>query len=261
MSYCHLLGGCSAELVFHPQSVALLAQKIEEETPAVTSAACILPDTGVGAAPPEIDALSPTSGSTAGGTTVGIVGSGFRSGLVVTFGGVPATAVTIQSPTHLTAVTPPHSAGTVAVRVTAPDGASDTLSPGFFYQAPPPATSFYTLPPCRAVDTRDPALGAPALASGQMRSFRLTGVCGIATSSRAVAANVTAVTPGGKGFIGVYPGDAFALGTSNVSFSRGQTRAVFSVVTLATDGLGTVLIHNGSSGSVHVVVDVTGSFR
>lgn len=79
--------------------------------------------------------------------------------------------------------------------------------------------------------------------------------------AKAVAANVTVVSLAQAGHLGVYPGDSFALGTWVVSFRPGRTLASFTIATLATNGAGTVLVHNQSSGTVHVVIDVTGYFR
>lgn len=263
MSYCHLLAGCSAETVFHPTSISLLAPKIEAKTPPMAgAAACILPDTG-GVAPVELTGVSPPSGPTSGGTAVTLTGSGFAPGATVSFGGAAASSVVVQSATRITAFTPAHAAGTVAVTVTNPGGAADTLSPGFFYWPPPAAGDFYTLTPCRLVDTRNAAgpRGGPALAGQELRSFPVSGACGVPADAKAVAANVTVVSPAQDGHLGVYPGDSFALGTWVVSFRAGTTLASFAVATLATNGAGTVLVHNQSGGTVHVVIDVTGYFR
>src|SRR4029453_3388604 len=42
---------------------------------------------------------------------------------------------------------------------------------------PPPALSFYTVTPCRIVDTRVVGQG-PALAAGESRTLTLSGACG-----------------------------------------------------------------------------------
>ena len=46
---------------------------------------------------PTVTAVSPASGTTAGGTSVAITGTGFTSGTVVSFGSVAATSVTVNS--------------------------------------------------------------------------------------------------------------------------------------------------------------------
>jgi hypothetical protein len=70
---------------------------------------------------PTVSLVSPSSGTTAGGTPVTITGTGFVSGATVSFGGSAATSVVFGNATTLTAVTPAHAAGLVNVVVTNPD--------------------------------------------------------------------------------------------------------------------------------------------
>lgn len=96
-----------------------------------------------------ISSISPSTGSTAGGTVVTISGSGFVSGATVTFGGVAATNVNVMSSTTITATTPLGPATqqlVVDVMVTNPDGTSTTLSRGFSYTVPPLAVSTISPP-------------------------------------------------------------------------------------------------------------------
>ncbi len=86
-------------------------------------------------APPAVTAISPSTGSTLGGNTVTITGTGFQatSGALaadtVSFGGTPATDVTVNSPTSITATAPSGSAGAVDVTVTDPNtGATSATS-------------------------------------------------------------------------------------------------------------------------------------
>ena len=85
----------------------------------------------VPSAPPVLDSLLPTSGSQWGGTEVTLTGTDFVSGAAVTFGGTPATLVTFNDSTSLTATTPVHAVGTVAVTVTNPDAQNSTLNAAF----------------------------------------------------------------------------------------------------------------------------------
>ncbi len=87
--------------------------------------------------PPGISGVSPSSGSTLGGTSVTISGSNFVSGATVTLGGTAATNVVVSSAATITASTPAHAAGAVSVVVRNPDGQSATLTNGFTYIAPP----------------------------------------------------------------------------------------------------------------------------
>jgi IPT/TIG domain len=88
----------------------------------------------LGGSAPTITSISPNSGSTNGGTAVTITGTNFVSGATVTFGGTPATNVTVVSSTSITATTPAHAAGAVNV-VVSDSGGSGTLTNGFTYIA------------------------------------------------------------------------------------------------------------------------------
>ena len=92
---------------------------------------------------PTVTGLTPTSGPTAGGTSVVITGTNFTNGSTVSFGGTAATSVTFTSATSLTAVSPAHAAGSVFVTVTTTGGTSPTSAAGTFtFVAPagPPPT-------------------------------------------------------------------------------------------------------------------------
>jgi len=206
-----------------------------------------------------VTSVSPVSGPIGGGTPVTIAGSGFVPGATVTIGGVAATGVVVAGSTSLTAVTAAHATGLADVTVTIPGPRSATLAPGFFFAPPTTASDYYTLAPCRLLDTR--AAQAPALAAGERRVFVLTGgACGVPTTAVAVAVNVTVTGPSAPGFIRLAPGNGLT-GTSAINFSPGQTRANNAVVMLATDGTGTVAATSGSSGVVHFVLDVSGYFQ
>lgn len=129
---------------------------------------------------------------------------------------------------------------------------------------PPTPGAFYTASPCRLLDTRNPVglSGGPALAALSTRSFPITGACGVPSSAKAVAVNLTAVQPAAGGHLTLYGGDLPAApASSNLNFFPGRTSANSAVVSLAADGTGTVSLQNGSAGSVHVVLDVTGYFE
>ena len=87
--------------------------------------------------PPTVTDVSPNSGSTAGGPVVTITGTGFVVGVTVSFGGTPATGITVGSATSITATPLAHAAGPVDVVVTNPDSQSGSLPGGYMYLAPP----------------------------------------------------------------------------------------------------------------------------
>src|SRR6185436_12254133 len=82
---------------------------------------------------PTVSAITPNSGTTAGGTAVTITGTGFLAGATVKLGGTSATGVTVVNSTSITATTAAHAAGAVSVVVTNTDAQSGTLTNGFTY--------------------------------------------------------------------------------------------------------------------------------
>lgn len=91
---------------------------------------------GGGNPAPVVSSVSPTSGSTVGGTSITITGTGFLANATVSVGGTLASSVSVANSTTITALTPAHTAGTVDVVVTNTDGQSGTKAGGFTYSAP-----------------------------------------------------------------------------------------------------------------------------
>jgi hypothetical protein len=211
---------------------------------------------------PTVSSISPNGGPPAGGTAVTIAGTNFVAPATVTIGGTAATGVAVTSPTTITATTPAHAAGIVDVAVQTNTMAA-TFTNGFFYFTPPAAASFYTLTSCRLVDTRNAngPLGGPVLPASGQRSFTLSGVCGIPATAKAISVNVAVTAPAASGFLKLYPGDGLAPLASSINFSAGQTRANNAIVLLATDGSGSLRVQNGSTGTVHFILDVNGYFE
>ena len=261
MSYCHLLGGCSSSLVFHPTTVDLLDDKILAH--ATGASACILP-IGSGLPAPAVSSAVPNTGLTTLLTAVTIIGSNFQSGATVTFdtgaGAVAATGVVVVNGTTITAVAPAHATGTVRITVTNPDNQNGFRDSSFFYAPPPAAAAFNTLTPCRVVDTRNAAgpLGGPALVANANRIFTVTGVCGIPAGAKALSANIAVVAGSAAGVFSFYPGNAFPMTPTTLNFSGGQIRANNAILELSTDGTGTIGVLNASTGNNNILIDVNG---
>ena len=85
---------------------------------------------------PEVSKLSVKGGPATGGTVVTVTGTGFAGPVSVSFGGVPATSVTVNSPTSLTATSPANVSGILDVTVTTGGGTSATSSKDHFKYAP-----------------------------------------------------------------------------------------------------------------------------
>ena len=127
---------------------------------------------------------------------------------------------------------------------------------------PPPGT-FYTLSPCRLVDTRGTAgvpIGGPALGGGTTRSFTLVNKCGIPSGVKAVAVNLTVVGPTQSGDLRLFPTGGSAT-SSNLNFGAGQTRANNAAVKLSASGQLSVTCAMAGTGSTHFLLDVVGFFQ
>ncbi len=126
----------------------------------------------------------------------------------------------------------------------------------------PNNTRFYTLTPCRIIDTRDPVgpVGGPALAAGATRVFPITGPpCNVPLAAKSVSVNITVTQPTAPGHLILFPGGT-PPGVSNINFRAGQTRANNAIVSLSPTG--TISVTDGqSSGTTHFILDVNGYFQ
>ncbi len=122
---------------------------------------------------------------------------------------------------------------------------------------------FYTLTPCRLLDTRNAygPYGGPAVLPGQRILQKVTSQCGIPTAAKALAVNVTVVDPTVSGNLRFFPGNADPGNTSAINFQAGLTRANNAIVMLASSGSGALGLYNSAGTPVHAVVDVFGYFQ
>lgn len=122
------------------------------------------------------------------------------------------------------------------------------------------AGAFFTLPPCRLVDTRQPSL---PVATGQPEAWSVYARCGVPSTAKAVSVNVTVIAGDAGGFLTLFPGDQPQPATSTLNLRAGQVRANNAVARLAHDGSGLlgVAVSFGGSGTAHVVLDVNGYFE
>jgi large repetitive protein len=87
--------------------------------------------------PISVTGVAPATGTTAGGTTVVITGTGFTGATTVVFGAAPAASFTVVSDTEITAVSPAQAVGTRNIVVTSAVGTSTPVgaSDQFTYKA------------------------------------------------------------------------------------------------------------------------------
>lgn len=146
---------------------------------------------------------------------------------------------------------------TVVLRVSNAAGAVQSLPLPLVVVAPR-ALDFYTVTPCRLLDTR---FGSP-LGTGIPKVYDLGGSCDIPPGARAIAVNVTVPVPPVQGNLSLYPGNYPSPGTSTINFVPGLTRANNAVLPLATDGTTrlAILASLPAGATVDVILDVTGYF-
>jgi len=131
-----------------------------------------------------------------------------------------------------------------------------------FAPAAPTGTVYYTVSPCRVLDSRvttGPWGGQP-LGAQQERTVAVVGACAIPATAKALSFNVTVTASTAAGHIRVYPAGTPRPGTSSLNFAAGQTRANNGIVSLGAAG-GLAFFSGQASGSVHVVLDVNGYFE
>jgi PKD repeat protein len=126
-----------------------------------------------------------------------------------------------------------------------------------------PQGDFYTVMPCRLLDTRSQEDGAAPVPSGTDRQLDVIAVtrCGVSPLATSVAINVTVIGPSGPGHLTVYPADLSQPPVvSTLNYGTGQTRANNALAKLSPDGKLKLRPVIAGGGEVHVLVDVVGFF-
>jgi len=150
---------------------------------------------------------------------------------------------------------------TVVLHLENPAGSVESTPVSVVVAAPTPK-SFYTVTPCRLLDTRQSSV----LHSGTQLTFPAAGItafaCGIPAGASSISANVTVVSPSGGGFIALFPGNYPNPPVSTINFAAGQIRSNNAILPLASDGSGTLAAQPFvlANGTVQLIVDVNGYF-
>ncbi|HYC93869.1 MAG TPA: S8 family serine peptidase [Thermoanaerobaculia bacterium] len=128
---------------------------------------------------------------------------------------------------------------------------SDTVT---ITDSAPPGAQFYLITPCRLLDTRN----SVALASGSSRTVQVSGACSIPSGARAVAVNITAVSPPATGYFTLYQQGITRPTTSTMNYRLNRTRANNAIIPLSN--VGQLIVYN-DGGMTHFLLDVTGYFQ
>jgi hypothetical protein len=136
---------------------------------------------------------------------------------------------------------------------------------GYFVPSTSSSLAFYTIAPCRLVDTRPSKnnppgpLAGPSLAAKQTRSFPLqSGKCNLPSNAQAYSLNVTAMPPSGAdlGFLVIFPTGQKQPGSSTLNATTGTTTANAAIVPAGTGGAVSVLTSNDTD----LLLDINGYF-
>src|SRR6185312_4655417 len=204
---------------------------------------------------PAVTSLTPTLGTTGGGTIVTIFGQNFTGVTGVTFGGTTA-SFTLVSATQITAISPVHAGGgTVDVQVTTPAGTSP---------ANPPADTFsYIDASGLSVTSINPSTDTGTC--GSVLQVVITGtnftVGGGAMTVQFGGVNATSFTvPTTSTIQAVVP--AHAAGAADVRVTTGNATGTFNFAngfTYTCAGAPAVTSVSPSTGAPGSTVTITGS--
>src|SRR5712691_7244051 len=201
-----------------------------------------------------VTGLSPTSGTTAGGTAVFITGSGYCNTVSsVKFGLTPAQSINVLADTLIQAVSPAHAAGAVDVTVTNAAGTSATSSADMYTFVAPSPSIYTALTPQRILDTRN---NSGTIGPGGSVNLSIGGIF-VPANATSVVLNVTAVDESTAGYFTLFPTGGTAPLASNLNWVAGET--VANLVSVGLSSGGDVTIFN-SLGSADAVVDLEGYF-
>jgi hypothetical protein len=152
----------------------------------------------IGAARPTVTGLSPGGGPEAGGTSVTITGAGLGEASAVKFGSADAASYTVNSPSSITAVSPPGQ-GTVAVTVTSSRGTGAAGGTGDQFTYGPVVSGIEPNHGPRAGGTSVTITGVD-LDEASAVTFGTTPAASFTVLS---PTSVTAVSPAGTGMVDV----------------------------------------------------------
>lgn len=124
---------------------------------------------------PAITEVSPRKGPAAGGASVTIAGTSFVGVTAVDFGSVEAASYVVESPTSISAVSPPGTTGLVEVAVTTPNGESGISTKDRYRFERPTVTAVAPASGPRAGGTAITVSGSGFAEGAEQTRFRMGG--------------------------------------------------------------------------------------
>jgi uncharacterized repeat protein (TIGR01451 family) len=125
-----------------------------------------------------------------------------------------------------------------------------------------PGVEYFTVAPCRVVDTRGGApIGGPVLQGQATRVFTVANICGIPMTAKAVSINLAVTQPSVMGNLRLFPAGQAVPAVSSINYAAGQTRANNAVITLNALGEMAAFVGQPAGTTVHLIIDVNGYFE
>ncbi len=264
MASPHVAGALALLLEQQPtidvaQAKSLLAQSANT-TPLTNSGAATTWGAGKLEVGPGVIAVTPASGSPAGGGTIHITGVDLQPGVTMALGGHPLTLTSTGTNSWSATVPPSTGAGAATLTMANPDHSTAVDPSAYVYLDP---TGYHSLTPFRTCDTRS-ASTTPAnqckgktLGSGGTVNVQITGGV-VPAGARSVVVNLTAVNDTNSStLITAYPAGVARPLASNINIQHGGVATNLAIVQLSSAGA--ITIYN-AVGLVDVIVDVEGYF-
>jgi hypothetical protein len=220
--------------------------------------------------------LTATTGFTAyasmGGYSLAVAGASTAT-TTTTAPTTTTTVAPISTTTTTVAPRPPTTSGTMTTTLAPPPPvnttrttttttvptttAPPTVPPTVTPSSDPPAlvgSSLVAVAPVRLLDTRSGVGGLRRLPAGGKAVVQVTGRNGVSSTATSAVLTLTAVAPGGAGYLSIFPCATGPTGTSAVNYGAGQVIANTTLATLDASGRTCVM----SLADADVLIDMTG---
>jgi hypothetical protein len=122
---------------------------------------------------------------------------------------------------------------------------------------------YYPLTPCRVVDTRNAVgtNGGPVFGGGMQRDFAVRGNCGVPLTAKAISMNVVIVTPAYGGYLTLWPSGTTRPLAATLNFASTDSALANGAIMGLSTNTQDLSVYNGSNGTAHLVIDVSGYFQ